>query len=171
VPSPIVNVPLVPTEKIQMLGVPLGSSAFVADFVQARLLQPCDSVMSKLADFEDTQAAMYLLRLSYGIVRANHFMRTTPLPLWANQASKFDARVRQTVTDILGCAFTQESYDQACVSTTVGGLGIRRVSEHAPELFLHSSKSPPWMLRGPPVTEGLLGQDRPLNHGRAHLAE
>ena len=143
-PSPIVNVPLVPTEKIQMLGVPLGSSAFAADFVQARLLQPCDSVMSKLADFEDTQAAMYLLRLSYGIVRANHFMRTTPLHQWANQASKFDARVRQTVTDILGCAFTQESYDQACVSTTVGGLGIRRVSEHAPGAFSaswHSSKS------------------------------
>jgi len=103
-----------------MLGVSLGSSAFVADFVQARLLQPCDSVMSKLADFEDTQAAMYLLRLSYGIVRANHFMRTTPLPLWANQASKFDARVRQTV--ILGCAFTQESMIKRVCPRLLAGL-------------------------------------------------
>jgi hypothetical protein len=30
--------------------------------------------MAKLAEFEDPQAAMYLLRVSYGIVRANHFM-------------------------------------------------------------------------------------------------
>jgi hypothetical protein len=32
-----------------------------------------------LVDFEDSQAASYLLRVSYSIVRAVHFMRTTPL--------------------------------------------------------------------------------------------
>jgi hypothetical protein len=46
--------------------------------------------MGKLASFEDSQVAMYLLKLSYGIVRANHFMRTTPLFLdHAKRASLF----------------------------------------------------------------------------------
>ena len=66
----------------QMLGVPLGSDAFVCKLVEGKLLATSTKVMAKLADFDDPQAAMYLLRLSYGIVRANHFMRTTSLPQW-----------------------------------------------------------------------------------------
>jgi hypothetical protein len=80
-----------------MLGVPLGSDEFVANLVEGKLLKTTASVMSKLMEFEDPQAAMYLLRLSYGIVRANHFMRTTPLPQWSQVAAKFDDRVRDTV--------------------------------------------------------------------------
>jgi len=37
-----------------------------------------DKLICKLVEFEDTQAALYLLRLSFGICRATHFMRTTP---------------------------------------------------------------------------------------------
>ena len=59
--------------------------------------------MSKLAAFEDPQAAMYLL--PYGIVRANHFMRTTPLPQWSQVAGKFDQCVRDAVAQILGTTF------------------------------------------------------------------
>ena len=79
-PCPLEGVKLVPTANIQMLGVPLGSDGFVANFVEDKLLSGTVKMMSKLAEFEDPQAAMYLLRISYGIVRANHFMRTTPLP-------------------------------------------------------------------------------------------
>ena len=55
-----------------------------------------EGVMSKLIDFEDTQAAIFLLRLSFGIVRATHFMRTTPLSLWSKQAGEFDEKVSRT---------------------------------------------------------------------------
>src|SRR5665213_3359552 len=81
---------------------------------------------------------MYLLRLSYGIVRANHFMRTTPLPQWSQVAAKFDDRVRDTVTHILGTPLPAESYVQACTSTKIGGLGIRRVVDHAGGAFTAS---------------------------------
>jgi hypothetical protein len=84
------DVPLVPTDKIQMLGVPLGSDEFVARYVGGELLPLAENVMKKLAAFEDAQTAMYLLRVSYGIIRANHFMRTTPLPQWSQHAKKFD---------------------------------------------------------------------------------
>ena len=76
--------------------------------------------MAKLAEFEDPQAAMYLLRLSYGIVRANHFMRTTPLLQWEQVAADFDTCVRDTVSEILGSTFPGDSYLQACVSTKIG---------------------------------------------------
>ena len=118
-----------------MLGVPLGADGFVAEYVEGKMIDGTVKVMAKLAEFEDAQAAMYLLRLSYGIVRANHFMRTTPLPQWDEVAAKFDACVREAVVKIIGTTFPDDSYVQACVSTKIGGLGIRRVVEHAPGAF------------------------------------
>jgi hypothetical protein len=131
-------VALVPTDEIQMLGVPLGSDDFVSTFVEGKLCANTVKVMAKLAEFEDPQAAMYLLRVSYGIVRANHFMRTTPLSQWSLQAEKFDLCVRDTVCKILGTTFPGESYAQACMSTKIGGLGVRRVVDHAAGAFTAS---------------------------------
>ena len=91
--------------------------------------------MAKLANFEDSQTAMYLLRLSYSIVRANHFMRTTPLPQWLSHAKNFDELVRSTTESILGTPLSEDAYEQACVSSNRGGLGIRRVVQHAPLAF------------------------------------
>ena len=51
-------------------------------------------------EFEDTQAATYLLRVSFSIVRAVHFMRTTPLEQWHEQASKFDGMIRTAIEKI-----------------------------------------------------------------------
>ena len=90
-----------------------------------------EGVMSKLIDFEDTQAAIFLLRLSFGIVRATHFMRTTPLSLWSKQAGEFDEKVSQTVFQCLGLKPTDEACTQASVSTTIGGLGVRRIMQLA----------------------------------------
>ena len=132
------QVTLVPTSNIQMLGVPLGVDGFVAGFVEGKMLAGTVNVMAKLAEFEDPQAAMYLLRLSYGIVRANHFMRTTPLSQWNEVATKFDACVRETVAQILGTTFPGDSYAQACVSTKIGGLGVRRTVDHADGAFTAS---------------------------------
>ena len=89
-------------------------------------------------DFEDTQAAIFLLRLSFGIVRATHLMRTAPLSLWTNQAEAFDQKVCHTVFHILGLKPTLEAYDQSSVSTTIGGLGVRRILDHAKGAFTAS---------------------------------
>ncbi len=93
-----------------MLGVPLGSAEFTDEFVKNDLCSATEGVMSKLVEFEDTQAALYLLRLSFGICRATHFMRTTPLSLWSNQANKFDTQVGHTVFHCLGLKPTPEAY-------------------------------------------------------------
>ena len=82
------QVKLVPHSEIQMLGVPLGSD------VEKKLLGRLLDTVNRLVEFEDTQAATYLLRVSFSIVRAVHFMRTTPLEQWREQASKFDGMIR-----------------------------------------------------------------------------
>ena len=96
------QVKLVPTREIQMLGVPLGDPEFIADYVNKKLFPRLLEVVSKLQEFEDSQAAMYLLRVSYSVVRAVHFMRTTPINHWRNQGARFDSVVRDTAELILG---------------------------------------------------------------------
>jgi hypothetical protein len=62
-------------------------------------------------------------------------MRTTPLSLWTKQAEEFDKKVCHTVFHCLGLKPTPEAYDQASVSTTIGGLGVRRILDHAKGAF------------------------------------
>jgi hypothetical protein len=129
------KIALVPTDEIMMLGVPLGSKAFSAEYVQKKLFSRLRQSTSQLMEFEDTQSALYLLRISYGIVRANHFMRTTPLDHWQEQAVKFDSTIRDAAETILGYKFLPDSYVQACLTPKLGGIGIRRAIEHSPLAF------------------------------------
>ncbi len=55
-----------------MLRVPLGTDVFVSDFVEKKLLGRLQDTVNRLVEFEDTQAAAYLLRVSFSIVRAVH---------------------------------------------------------------------------------------------------
>ena len=65
-------------------------------------------------------------------------MRTTPLSLWSKQAGEFDEKVSQTVFQCLGLKPTDEADAQASVSTTIGGLGVRRILDHANGAFTAS---------------------------------
>ena len=132
------QVKLIPTSEIQMLGVPLGSFEFVDEFVKKKLLGKLDTTMLKLVEFEDSQAALFLLRMSYSIIRAVHFMRTTPLTLWRDQAVVFDAKVRDTAESIIGRPMSDRVYVQASLTPTLGGLGLRKTVEHADGAFAAS---------------------------------
>jgi hypothetical protein len=121
-----------------MLGVPLGSGAFVSSFVEKKLLGRLQDTVDRLVEFEDTQAASYLLRVSYSIVRAVHFMRTTPLDQWKAQAVKFDSMIRKAIEGILGVPMDDRTFTQASLTPKLGGLGLRRTVEHA-DLAFHAS--------------------------------
>jgi hypothetical protein len=121
-----------------MLGVPLGEDIFVSEFVEAKLLGRLSKTVERLVEFEDTQAASYLLRVSFSIVRAVHFMRTTPLAQWKEQAEKFDKMIRSAIERILGFPMNDPTFAQACLTPRLGGLGLRKVVEHA-GLAFHAS--------------------------------
>ena len=132
------QVKLVPHDHIEMLGVPLGSVKFNSEFVEKKLMKRLSRTVTALSEFEDSQAAFYLLRVSYSIVRAVHFMRTTPLEHWRDHAKSFDKLMRKAVETILGTPLPEHSYKQSCLTPKLGGMGMRKVEQHANVAF-HAS--------------------------------
>ena len=122
-PCPIEGVTLVPTSEICILGVPLGSASFSASFVEGKLFSRVQKAMERLRELDDSQSAMFLLRISYGIVRATHFMRTTSLGEWKNQAERFDREVRRLAEDILGSPLDDRAFDPGLPHSFAWWLG------------------------------------------------
>jgi len=118
-----------------MLGVPMGSDEKAAAYVEGKLFSRLSAMVNRLVDFDDTQSAFFLLRVSFTIVRAVHFMRTTPLSMWRSQASRFDETIRFAAENILGVPFTDQVYRQACLTPRLGGFGLRRAVDHAEIAF------------------------------------
>ena len=110
----------------------------MSGFVEKKLLGRLLDTVNRLVEFEDTQAATYLLRVSFSIVRAVHFMRTTPLDQWQEQASKFDGMIRAAAEKILGFPMDDPTFAQASLTPRLGGL--RKVVEHA-DFAYHASWS------------------------------
>src|SRR6185312_16442225 len=65
------------------------------------------------------------------IVRAVHFMRTTPFQQWEKQGEKFDGMVRGAAEKILGCSMSERVFAQAALTPKLGGIGLRKSVEHA----------------------------------------
>ena len=139
-----------------MLCVPLGDDVFNSQFVEGKLLGRLHDTVSKLVEFEDTQAATYLLRVSFSIVRAVHFMRTTPLNQWQQQATKFDSMIRKAIESILCSPMDDLTFSQACLTPRLGGLDLRTVSEHA-NFAYHASWHEAQKTAGFPKPSGLRG--------------
>ena len=59
-----------------------------------------------------TLRPLYILWVSYSIVRAVHFMRTTPLHQWQKQAVSFDAMMRSSIERILGFPMSDLTFAQ-----------------------------------------------------------
>ena len=121
------QIELVPTNEIQMLGVPLGSDEKAAAYIEKKLIGRLKSMVDRLADFDDIQSAFFLLRTSFSIVRATHFMRTTPLKKWKQEAVKFDKQIWDAAQSILGLQVPEQTWKQVCLTPRLGGLGLRRV--------------------------------------------
>ena len=58
-------------------------------------------------------------------------MRTTPLEHWRDHAKSFDKLMRKAVETILGTPLPEHSYKQSCLTPKLGGMGMRKVEEHA----------------------------------------
>ena len=80
----------------------MGPPDLVSPFVAQKLLDNLTPLLEKLVAFEDTQAASFLLRISFSLVRATHFMRTTPLSHWRSIAITFDSSIRRAFASIVG---------------------------------------------------------------------
>ena len=95
---------------------PLGPPDIVSPFVEQKLLSNLTPLLEKLMSFEDTQAASFLLRISFSAVRATHFMRTTPLTHWRSIATTFDSTIRRAFETIVGFPLSPSAYTQASLT-------------------------------------------------------
>ena len=107
----------------------------VAAYVEKKLLNRLATMVNRLAEFNDIQSAFFLLRVSFSIVRATHFMRTTPISKWSQQAEKFDKEIWDAAQSILGFTLSEQSWKQACLTPRLGGLGLRMIVDHADIAF------------------------------------
>ena len=62
-------------------------------------------------------------------------MRTTPLAKWRKQAKRFDKEIWDAAQSILALVFSEQSWKQACLTPRLGGLGLRKIEDHAEIAF------------------------------------
>jgi hypothetical protein len=129
---------MVQPDDVCMLGVPLGPLPSASKFVRENLFARLAPVLERLVEFDDIQAAFFLLRTSFSIVRATHFMRTTPLEVWPAEAAEFDTLLREAACKILGFPMNDQVFDQASLTPKLGGMGLRRILEHAEVAYIAS---------------------------------
>jgi hypothetical protein len=111
-----------------MLGVPLGSDAYTTAKVAKKLNDSKTSkIMEELSDWDDTQAAFHLLKTSFSSVKATHFM--------AEEASKFDERMRVAAQTIIGIAFEPDQWNES--KAYAGGALHRGAAAPQPVGRLH----------------------------------
>ena len=117
------QVKVVPHSEIQMLGVPLGSDEFVADFVQKKLIGRLGSTVNQLIEFEDLLSLRPLASCA----------SCAPLPYASG-----GPRLLWYVMLLSPAFLCLTAYAQAALTPTLGGLGLRRAVEHAAGTFAAS---------------------------------
>ena len=71
-----------------------------------------------------------LLRSCLSLPKLSHCLRTCPPNVLAPCYSRFDGLMRDTLGDILGTQLDDNTWNQATLPVSLGGMGIRKASTH-----------------------------------------
>ena len=124
---------------MEILGAPVGDIIFCAKFMAqkraraARLLTQLTEVGSI-----DPQIALLLLRHCASFCKFVHLARSTPPPLISDGLALFDADVRRHFSDCVAIDASDSMWQQAQLSLSRGGLGLRKLALHCSAAFLAS---------------------------------
>ena len=121
---------------IVVLGVPLGTDAFVEAHLQERL-QTEQRLLDELPELHDLVSAWCLLS-QCAVPRANHTLRTLPPSLSSTYATSHDDALWSTFCKLLGTeglAVDQLARDTATLPGRLGGLGLRSAARAAPAAY------------------------------------
>jgi hypothetical protein len=95
-------VPFLRTEGVLVFEVPVGSDTYVRTQLVTKV-EELRTHMHVLGDFQDTQAALLILRVYMGVCRVNLLLRALPQPLLKYAAVVFDDLMQETFAAI-SCA-------------------------------------------------------------------
>ena len=121
-----------------ILGTPIGTDAFVAAHVKEEVLARCDVAFAAIQELTDPHVAYCLLRSTCGFSRLVHILRTVPPAQAEPGATAFDAALRKATRGALRIRMPDRVWEQACLATSSGGLGLRQASRHRSAAYIAS---------------------------------
>ena len=127
-----------PNGGFDLLGTPIGSDAFVDDYVERKVLTRCAAAFAAVETLEDPHVAYCLLRSTCGFSKLVHILRTVPPTQARKGARAFDEALRRATRVCLRIPMLGVVWDQAVLSVARGGLGLRLTSPHRSAAYIAS---------------------------------
>ena len=123
----------------EILGVPIGDPIFCAKSIAEKRAHASKFLaLIKEVGSVDSQVALMLLRQCGGFCRMVHIARCTPPSVALEGLHLFDEEVRQTFSDSMCIEPSDSVWQQAQLSLSRGGLGLRSASLHSSAAFMSS---------------------------------
>ena len=122
---------------IEILGAPIGDIIFCGKFVAQKRAE-ARHLLTQLEEVGsvDPQVALLLLRLCGSFCRLVHLARSTPPSLIVDG---LDNDVRHCFAECTMVDTSDAAWQQAQLSLSRGGLGLRRLSLHSPAAYIASA--------------------------------
>ena len=123
-------------EGLEILGAPLSRSGIKKSVeTKGRVVE---KFCQDLNTLNNAHSEYYLLKSSLGVPRVIHLMRSSPVHEFPHLLRRFDQLSQDTLERILNVKLQDNSFLTASLPVRYGGLGIRRVSDHALACYLSS---------------------------------
>lgn len=121
----------------ELLGAAIGEPAFVESHTATRVAS-ANKLLDAIADIEDCQVALRLLRACAGHTRITHSIRCTPPSSHRTALVNFDLAVRSCFSSFSGIHLDTVQWEQAGRSLAQAGLGLRSATRDATAAYLAS---------------------------------
>ena len=123
----------------EILGAPIGDFVFCAKFAS----QKCAKAQELLHMLEDVgsmdpQVALLRLRQCGSFCKMVHLVRSTPPSLMADALQMFDNDIHHAFAECTAVDAFGNSWQQAQLSLSSGGLGLRSLSHHSSAAYISS---------------------------------
>ena len=115
----------------ELLGTAVGADAFVARHTSERA-DKATKLLDAVAELEDPQVGLRLLRQCAGHARLVHGMRCTPPAAQLSALQEFDARVQSCFSSLTGLHLTADQAAQTTRGFAQAGLALRSAARDAP---------------------------------------
>ena len=142
-----------------VLGAPLTRSA--AETALAKKKEELDRLCSRL-HLLDSHSAFYLLRHCLWLPRLQYLLRAAPIYRQPDLLQQLDKDLQSAVESLINVQFSESSWQQAVLPTSLGGLGLRRTADVALPSFVSSLHRCQQLLGDilPPSLNNLVTEER-----------
>ena len=118
------------------LGSPIwGSPEFLSAFVGS-VVDRVSALQERLRDLGDPQVELHLLHSCLGVCKLNHLLRTIPPGCVDSELLRFDDNLRHSLSSICNASIFDQSWLQATLPCSLGGLGLRGAHRASSAAFL-----------------------------------